>query len=146
MIPVSEGEIKGPELRSQRGPGSRWESGNPVVPPRPESRAFSSASSAGKESASMQETWFDSWVRKIPWRRDRLPTSVFLGFPGGSAGKESTCNAGDLSSVSGLGRSPGGGHSMATHSSTLAWRIPTNRGAWWGTVHGVAKSWTRLNN
>ena len=78
MIPVSEGEIKGPELRSQRGPGSRWESGNPVVPPCPESRAFSSASSAGKESASMQETWSDSWVRKIPWRRDRLPTPVFL--------------------------------------------------------------------
>ena len=31
----------------------------------------------------------------MPWRRDRLPTPVFLGFPGGSAGKESTCNAGE---------------------------------------------------
>ena len=37
----------------------------------------------------MQETPIDSWVRKIRWRRDRLPTPVFLGFPGGSAGKES---------------------------------------------------------
>ena len=37
--------------------------------------------------------WFDSWVGKIPWRRDRLPTPVFLGVPGGSKGKESTCNA-----------------------------------------------------
>ena len=37
---------------------------------------------------------------------DRLPTSVFSGFPGGSAGKESACNAGDLGSVPGLGRSP----------------------------------------
>ena len=36
---------------------------------------------------------FDSWVGKIPWRRDRLPTPVFLGFPGGSACKESTHNA-----------------------------------------------------
>ena len=31
---------------------------------------------------------------------------------------------------------------MATHSSILAWRIPMDRGAWWATVHGVAKSWT----
>ena len=55
----------------------------------------------------MQETRLDSWVRKIPWRRDRLPTPVFLGFPGGSAGKESSCNVGDLGSIPGLGRSPG---------------------------------------
>ena len=41
-----------------------------------------------------------------PLRRDRLPTPVFLGFPGGSAGKESACNARDLGSIPGLGRSP----------------------------------------
>ena len=35
---------------------------------------------------------FNPWVRKICWRRGRLPTLVFLGFPCGSAGKESTCN------------------------------------------------------
>jgi len=52
---------------------------------------------------------FDSWVRKFPWRRDRLPIPVFLGFPGGSDGKESTCNVGDLGSICGLGRSPGKG-------------------------------------
>ena len=51
--------------------------------------------------------WFDSWVGKICWRRDRLPTPVFLGFLGGSAGKEFTCNAGDPCSIPGLGRSPG---------------------------------------
>ena len=45
-----------------------------------------------------------------PWTRDRLPTPVFLGFPGGSDGKESSCNAGDLGSIPLLGRSPGGGH------------------------------------
>ena len=53
---------------------------------------------------------FNSWVRKIPWRRDRLPTPVFLGFPSGSDGKESACNTGDLDLIPGLGRSPGGGH------------------------------------
>ena len=62
---------------------------------------------------------------------------VFLGFPGGSDGKESACNAGDLGSIPGSGRSPGEG--MATHS-----RIPLpnsiDRGAWWVTVHGVAES------
>ena len=52
---------------------------------------------------------FNSWVRKIPWRRDRLPTPVFLGFPGVSAGKESAHNAGDLGSIPGSGRSPGEG-------------------------------------
>ena len=50
---------------------------------------------------------FNSWVG-ICWRRDRLPTPVFLGFSCGSAGKESTCNAGDLGSIPGLRRSPEG--------------------------------------
>ena len=54
--------------------------------------------------------WFNSWVVKIPWRRDRLPNPVFLGFPGGSDGKESFCNGKDLGFVPVLGRSPGGGH------------------------------------
>ena len=54
-----------------------------------------------------RRSWFDSWVGKIPWRRDRLPTPIFLGFPCGSAGKESACNAGDLGSIPRLGRSPG---------------------------------------
>ena len=62
---------------------------------------------------------FDSWVGKIPWKRDRLPTSVFLGFPGGSDGKESTCNAGDLGLIPGLGRSPGGGHGKPLQYSCL---------------------------
>ena len=37
------------------------------------------------------------------------------------------------------------GEGMTTHSSILSWRIPMDGGAWWATVHGVAKSWTRLN-
>ena len=43
-----------------------------------------------KNLSAMQGPWFDSWVRKIPWSRDRLPTLVFLGFSCGSAVKEST--------------------------------------------------------
>ena len=46
---------------------------------------------------------------KIRWRRDRLPTPVFLSLPCGSAGKDSVCNAGDLGLIPGLGRSPGEG-------------------------------------
>ena len=46
---------------------------------------------------------FDSLVGKIHRRTDRLPTPIFLGIPGGSAGKESACNARDLGSISGLG-------------------------------------------
>ena len=62
----------------------------------------------------MQETQvqFLGWedTLEIPWRRNRLPIPVFLGFPGGSDGKESTCNVGDLGWIPGLGRSSGGGH------------------------------------
>ena len=49
---------------------------------------------------------FHSWVGKILWRRDRLPSPVFLGFSGGSVGKESACNAGDLGLIPGLERFP----------------------------------------
>ena len=59
--------------------------------------------------------------------------------------KESICSVrdtGDMGSVPGLGRSPGGGH--ATHSSILAWRILMDRGAWQATVCGDAKSQTGL--
>ena len=49
---------------------------------------------------------------KILWRRDRLPTSVFLGFLCGSTGKESACNAGDLGLIPGLGSSAGEGKGL----------------------------------
>ena len=60
-----------------------------------------------KNLPAMQETLVQLLVGEIHWRRDRLPTSVFLGFPCGSAGKESACNAGDLGLIPGLGRSAG---------------------------------------
>ena len=72
-----------------------------------------------KNPPAMQETPVRFLVRKIHWRRDRLPTPVFLDFPGGSDSKESTCNAGDLGSILGLGRSPGGGHGNPLQYSCL---------------------------
>ena len=63
-------------------------------------------SSVGKEyTCNVGDPGSYSWVGKLLWRRDRLPTPVFLGFPCGSAGKESACNAGDQGSIPGLGRS-----------------------------------------
>ena len=76
---------------------------------------------------------FNPWVRKIPWRRDRLLTPVFLGFPCGSDGKESTCNAGDLDSILGLARSPGGHNNPFQYSSL-------DKGALRAIVHGVTES------
>ena len=60
-----------------------------------------------KNPPAMQETLVQFLGQEDHWRRDRLPTPVFLGFPCGSAGKESACNAGELGSILGLGRSPG---------------------------------------
>ena len=61
-----------------------------------------------------------------------------LGFSGGSDGKESACNAGDLGSVPGLGRSPGKGNNSPLQYSCLENYM--DRGAWQTTAHGVAKS------
>ena len=73
----------------------------------------------------------------IRWRRDRLPTPVFLAFPCGSAGKKSTCSAGDPGSIPGLGRPPGEGKGCPLQYSGLE-----NSMAY--VVYGVSKSWTRL--
>ena len=61
-------------------------------------------------------------------------------FPGGSEVKTSACNEGDLSSIPGLGRSPGEGNGNPLQYSCLG--NPLDRGAWWATIHGVAKTWT----
>ena len=64
--------------------------------------------------------------------------------PCGSDGKESACNAGDLSSIPRLGRSPGEGNGNSLQYSCL--ENPMDGGAWWATVHGVAKSRRRLSD
>ena len=76
----------------------------------------------------MQKTMVWFLDQEDPWRRDRRSTPVFLGFPGGSDGKESTCIVGDLGSISGLGRSSGGDHGNPFQYSCL--ENPMDRGAW----------------
>ena len=66
-----------------------------------------------------------------------------MGFPGGSDGKESACNVGDLGLIPGSGRSPGEGYGKPLHYSCL--ENSMDRGTWWATVHQVAKSQTGLS-
>ena len=67
-----------------------------------------------------------------------------MGFPGGSDSKESACSTENQGSIPGLGRSPGAGSGNPLHYSCVG--NPTDRGAQWAIVHGVAKSWTRLSD
>ena len=67
-----------------------------------------------------------------------------MGFPGSSDSKTSTFSVGDLGSIPGLGRSPGGGHGNPLQYSCL--ENPMDGGAWQATVHGVAKSRTRMSD
>ena len=62
-----------------------------------------------------------------------------MGFPGGSVGKESACNAGDLGFIPGLGKFPGEGKGYSLQYSGVENSMDCK-------VHGVTKSWTRLND
>ena len=86
-----------------------------------------------KNRLQRRRPWSDSWVGKIRWRRDRLPTPVFSGFPCGSAGKESTCSVGELGLIPGLGRSPGEGKGHPLQYSGLENSMDC-------MVHGVTES------
>ena len=80
--------------------------------------------------------------------KDELLTEIccakqyLVGFPSGSEVKKSACIAGDVDSIPGSGRSLGGGHSNPLQHFCL--ENPRDRKTCWATVHGVAKSWTRL--
>ena len=87
----------------------------------------------------MQETLVRFLGWEDPLEKGRLPTPVFLGFPCGSAGKESAHNAGDLGSIPGLGRSPGEQKGYSLQYSDLQNSMDY-------TVHVVSKSWTRLHD
>ena len=102
------------------------------------------------QKGSLRETHLEykgpSWVRRRQsacepsgkeWNCMRV--SINMGFPGGgSDSKVSACNAGDWGSIPGLGRSPGGGRDNPLQYSCL--ENSMDRGGWWATVHGVAKS------
>ena len=92
-----------------------------------------------KNLPAMQETLVRFLGREDPSKRDRLPTPVFLGFPCDSAGKESTCNVGDLGSIPGLGRSPGEGKGYPLQYSGLEKSMDC-------IVYGVARSQTQLSD
>ena len=90
--------------------------------------------SVGNESiCNFRRPWFSSWIRKIPWGRDKLLTSVFLGFPGVSAGKTRLQRG-----RPGLRRSPGEGKGYPLQYSGLENSMEY-------IVHGVAKSQTWLS-
>ena len=75
-----------------------------------------------------------------------LTYTVYTGLPSWLSGKESACSerdAGDVSLIPGSGRCPGGENGTPLQYSYL--ENPMDRGAWWATVHGVAKSQTRLS-
>ena len=77
---------------------------------------------------------------------ERVSVTEGWGFPGGSVVKHPHANAGDtgdMGSIPGSGRSPGGGNGNPLQYSSL--ENPIDRGAWWATVHGVIKSWTQLS-
>ena len=74
------------------------------------------------------------------WLNLHLP--LVIRVPWWLSGKESACSAGDLGSIPGLGRSPGGGHGNPVQYSCL--ENPMDRGAWWAIVHEVTQNPTRL--
>ena len=78
------------------------------------------------------------------YRNTGTCTHTHTGFPGGSEVKASACNAGDLGLIPGSGRSSGEGNGNPLQYSCL--KNPMDGGAWWATVHGVAKSRTQLSD
>ena len=105
-----------------------------------------------------------AWLEALVWIQDHRPKSgasgatghilntfsiceglqCRVGFLGGSEGNASACNVGDLGSIPGSGRSPGEGHGNPRQYSCQ--ENSMDGGAWEATVHGVAKSQTRLSN
>ena len=92
-----------------------------------------------KNPPAMQETplWFLG--QEVPLEKGQATHPVFLGFPSDSAGRESTCSAGDLGLIPGLGRSPGEGNGYPLQYSGLEISMDY-------IVDGVAKSWTQLSD
>ena len=86
------------------------------------------------------------------WKQPKGPSTdewikmyyIHMGIPGDSEVKASACNAGDRGLIPGSGIFPEEGNGNPLQYSCL--ENPMDRGAWWATVHGVAKSQTRLSN
>ena len=142
-------------------------------PPNQERTSFTSLSFTFFPQPAPTQTMLKNSTRplsidlgKLPWSselsKERIAPPVFslhathfddliyykqcktTGFPGGSDGKESACNVGDPDLIPGSGRSPGEGNGNPLQYSCS--ESIMDRGAWWATVHGVAKSQARLSN
>ena len=81
---------------------------------------------------------FYSWNAKCLLCSNLTLICLLAHFPGGSDGKESFCNAGDVGLIPQSERSPGKGNDNPLQYSCLG--NPMDRGAWWATIHGVAES------
>ena len=94
----------------------------------------------------------DAWHKRflslkyssLSWVENLALIHLILGLPRGLDSKEPACNAGDPGSIPGSGRSPGEWNGNPLQYSCLENFM--DKGAWWATVHGVAKSRTSLNN
>ena len=88
------------------------------------------------------------WIYQQELKRlssiQKLAQDCLCGFPDGSEGKASACNAGDPGSIPGSGRFLGEGNGNPLQYSCL--ENSMDRGAWWAIVHGVAKNQTRLSD
>ena len=91
-----------------------------------------------KNLSAVWETWVPFLGREDLLEKGKAIHSSIVGLPGGSAAKESACNVGDLGSIPGLGRSPGGGNGNPLLYSCLENLM--DRGAWRAAVLGVAES------
>jgi len=95
---------------------------------------------ASEHSDTLELTAYKYFLSMIKVTYKIYNFTIYMGFPGGSEAKASACNVGDLGSIPGSGRSPGEGNGTPLQYSCL--KNPMDRGAWWATVHGVAKSRT----
>ena len=92
----------------------------------------------------VSNTWHGPQCYRICHSRMTKVVRTFVCFPGSSDGKASAYNAGDPGSIPGLERSPGEGNGNPLQYSCL--ENSMDWGAWWATVHGVAKNWTQLSD
>ena len=88
---------------------------------------------AANHGVTKSRTWLSDWMN---W--------ILISFPGGSVGKDTACNAGDMGLIPGLGRFPGRGNGNPLQYSCL--ENPLDRGAWKATVHGFTKSQTQFSD
>ena len=88
--------------------------------------------------------YFRTYIYGDIYTHTHIHIQICIDFLGGSDGKESAYNVGDLGLIPGLGRFPGGGH-----GNPLQYSCPENshgQRAWWAKVCQIAKSWTQLSD